>query len=496
MLGSTNKTMISVYIESPDEIIRHRIRYVMTQMLVAMGFQHTFFSKRDEINDGFSIACVPRNSDLSESLKKFDLIVPYGSYASWTERCPDIRSEKIDGINVLYIDEFPKFLINERLLGFDLINIVFYLLSRQEEYTYEHRDPKGGFSPTYSTLYENGVLQIPLINYYIKHIENHIVNSSRITPEPKWKDNSHYAVVLSHDVDVLPFRDITVPLYQIINAFSLRGFIAKLSLMKNSLMDMLLSPSSITDWQLSYWLDKEKEYNLYSTFFVAGNTINRQRSDPSYWLSSKVIHNGQEWRLSDVVKSFEDMGWEIGLHGSYNSYQDENLLGKERDLLIKQTGCKIIGVRHHCLRFDVRKTWSVHENLGFTYDTTLGYNEINGFRAGIAFPFTPYDIYNGCEYNLLELPMSIMDGSFFCDYGEKLDAQKAIIRCEKITNAVKETGGMLVVNFHPNFCATTHADSWKLYEYILKHATESGAWVTNGKEIANWWIKRRNQLTK
>ncbi|HGE72244.1 TPA: hypothetical protein ENX78_15500 [Candidatus Poribacteria bacterium] len=486
--------MIKVYIKSNDETIFHRIKYVISQMLTAIGYEHAFFNNISEINDCFSIACTPKNSVSYDLSKKFDLLIPYDSYEPWTASCPDIKSEKIGGIPILYIDEMPRFLINDRLIGFDLINIVFYLLSRQEEYSYEHKNFKDVFLPTYSTLYENGILQIPIINYYIKFIENYIANLYPVKPKPKWKNNSPYAVVLSHDLDSLPLRDITIPLHQLLNAFGSRGFINKVSLIKNSLVDMFLIPSD-SNWQLSCWLDKEREYNCSSTFFIAGNTKRRLRSDPYYWLSSKIIHNGQKIRLSDLAKSFEDIGWEIGLHGSYNSYKDENLLRKERDLLVKQTGCNIKGIRHHNLRFDVKETWKIHENLGFTYDTTLGYNEVNGFRAGIAFPFNPYDFHTEREYNLLELPMSIMDGSFFCNYGENIDAQKAILRCKKMINAVEETGGMLVVNFHPNFYQTTLPDSWKLYKYILDYARKSGAWVANCGEIADWWSERRKLLS-
>jgi len=91
--------------------------------------------------------------------------------------------------------------------------------------------------------------------------------------------------------------------------------------------------------------------------------------------------------------------------------------------------------------------------------------------------------------------MSIMDGSFFCNYGENIDAQKAILRCKKMINAVEETGGMLVVNFHPNFYQTTLPDSWKLYKYILDYARKSGAWVANCGEIADWWSERRKLLS-
>jgi hypothetical protein len=87
-----------------------------------------------------------------------------------------------------------------------------------------------------------------------------------------------------------------------------------------------------------------------------------------------------------------------------------------------------------------------------------------------------------------------MDGNFFTDYGEKLDAFKAVQRCKKLFDVVEQTNGLMVVNFHPHYYATTHPDWWTVYEYILKHATESKAWVATGRDVVGWWTERKKRL--
>ena len=488
--------MIAIYIESSDELTYNRIRYVITQLFLPIGFPFTIARDVRETYGRFLIVCVPiAQAEHYTSNSRFDLIIPYSDYELWACEDVDIKMEVVERIPILYIGQPPQFLIHERQVGFDLINLTFFLLTRQEEYTYQHRDLWDCFAASYSVLYEHGVLWIPIINCYIRFIEEYIRESVREPPEPKWKNDAPYAVILSHDVDSLPTKDVTVSFHQMLRNSHMSGFVSKLGHLKSCVMEMIscISPIRPT-WQLSNWLEKEDEYGFRSTFFLASNTPSRHPSDPTYWLHSKLLYNGRKQHLSEVAKSLEDAGWEVGLHGSYNTFQDEDLLRREKDQLVMQTGRDVVGIRQHYLRFDVRKTWRIHEKLGFAYDSTLGYNERNGFRAGIAFPFTPYDMQNKQEYDLTELPMAIMDGNFFADHGEKLDAKKALKRCRKLFDVIERTEGLLCINFHPHYHAIIHPDWWAVYEYILRRAAESSAWVATGREVTEWWTDRRRRL--
>ncbi len=483
--------MIDVYIEAKNQIAENRIRYVMKQLLVPIGFPFRFQTVLGKYDGDFSIACVPENKFKDHAYDgKFDLIIPYCEYNSWLADDVDIKADKVDSIYVLYIGKIPEYLIHDGKVGFDVINIVFYLLSRQEEHIYKHRDLWNCFSATYSILYENGILGIPIINYYVKFLTSYIQQKLKKLPESKWKDGKSCAVILSHDVDRLPSDYFSIILDRMLKA---RSSPSPVSTFISSVRELLALTQS-EKWDLFNWIEKERELGIHSTFFLAGNTPNRHPDDPYYWIHSKLTYKKKKIPLCCLAKIMEDEGWEIGLHGSMNSYQDQELLSKEKDLLIEQTGCSIQGIRQHYLCLDVHKTWQIHENLGFSYDTTLGFNERIGFRSGIAFPYKPYDLQNEREYNLLELPMSIMDSSLFSDKGEKLDYYKSIQRYIKLFDNVKQTEGLLVINFHPHYCDNTHHDWWALYEFILKHITESSVWIATGKEIADWWRKKQKRL--
>jgi peptidoglycan/xylan/chitin deacetylase (PgdA/CDA1 family) len=491
------ENMISVYIEAEDITTYKRIRYVLTQLLMPIGFPFRFCESSDKNDAVFCIICIAINNAKQITFNSYDLIIPYGDYSQWVSGNNRIKINSIEEIPVLYTGESPRFILRDGRLGFDLINSVFFLLSRQEEYTCSHRDSLDRFAAPHSILYEYGILQMPIINYYIKILEEYLKQSIQDAPKVKWKGNAPYALMISHDVDVLPTKDISIVLNIVKKSFKEKDILSSLRHLKNHLVEsgFRVRPK-IATWQISHWIDKELEYGFRSTFFMASNTQKRHPKDPTYWIDSGIQFDGKQCLLFESAKRMEDLGWEIGMHGTYNTYQDQSLLYEELDLLIEKSGCSIRGIRQHYLRFDVKKTWKIHENLGFDYDTTLGYSERNGFRAGIAFPFTPYDLQNNCEYNLLELPMSVMDGNFFLDHGEKLNADLAMLRCEKIFDYIKETGGLLVVNFHPHFYQSTHPDWWAVYCFVLNHASETGAWVATGSEITDWWTDRMKELSK
>ena len=55
------------------------------------------------------------------------------------------------------------------------------------------------------------------------------------------------------------------------------------------------------------------------------------------------------------------------------------------------------------------------ERCGLAYDSTLGYNERPGFRAGTCIPIRPWLFGSNRECNLVEIPLVAMDVTFI-DY--------------------------------------------------------------------------------
>ena len=70
---------------------------------------------------------------------------------------------------------------------------------------------------------------------------------------------------------------------------------------------------------------------------------------------------------------------------------------------------EVISCRQHWFRFSFRDTWRAQALAGIRVDTTLGFTDRVGYRAGMVRPFVPYDHVTQASANLLEVPTVLMD---------------------------------------------------------------------------------------
>ena len=126
-------------------------------------------------------------------------------------------------------------------------------------------------------------------------------------------------------------------------------------------------------------------------------------------------------------------------------------------------------------------------------DCSLGYNEEVGFRAGTCHPFILFDAVAGGEIPVLELPLSLMDSTFYW-YMDKFPSE-AIGVIDALLGVVERRGGVLVVLWHNNFFDDAFYHEWTgLYGHILDEALKRRAFVGTVAEVSEWWMKRMEDL--
>lgn len=151
-------------------------------------------------------------------------------------------------------------------------------------------------------------------------------------------------------------------------------------------------------WTFAHLLAIETELGVRSSFYFLPRT--GQRRDARY-----------DWnapRFRELFDTLRAGGWEIGLHGSYAAV-DQGCLSEERTALEHASRGPIIGGRQHYLRFDVRTGFDAYQEAGLRYDSSLGYAEALGFRAGLCRPYRPFCPLRRTALELLEIPLIIMD---------------------------------------------------------------------------------------
>jgi hypothetical protein len=115
-----------------------------------------------------------------------------------------------------------------------------------------------------------------------------------------------------------------------------------------------------------------------------------------------------------IIERVHQRGHEVGLHGSYLSYNDSDRLAREQAKL--RAFCDSLGIRQdswggrqHFLRWSTPETFQACHVAGLDYDASLGYADRAGFRCGVARDYPAYDVRQRCVLPLRERPLLAMD---------------------------------------------------------------------------------------
>ena len=125
---------------------------------------------------------------------------------------------------------------------------------------------------------------------------------------------------------------------------------------------------------------------------------------------------------------------------------------------------------------------------GFDYDSTWGYNDAVGYRAGTSQVFRL-----PAAESLLELPLSIMDSALFYPDRMNLTGRTALARVPAIVDNARRFGGTLVINWHDRSLAPE-----RLWDRVYQHAarSKSDAASASGSpprsEAVDWFRWRRS----
>jgi hypothetical protein len=144
-----------------------------------------------------------------------------------------------------------------------------------------------------------------------------------------------------------------------------------------------------------------------------------------------------------------------------------------------------MGIRMHWLLRD-ENTYRVLDESGFAYDSTDGYNETIGYRAGTLQVFRPLG-----TRRLLELPMHIQDGALF--YSNRLDLSEgdAWKLCERMVDEAKKHGGVLTLLWHDR----SHGPErfWgDFYARLVGQLRSMNVWFGSAGQVVEWFRGRRD----
>jgi hypothetical protein len=143
------------------------------------------------------------------------------------------------------------------------------------------------------------------------------------------------------------------------------------------------------------------------------------------------------------------------------------------------------GQRYHYLRVDPHANLAALPALGLRYDSTLGFPDAPGFRAGIAQPFRPWDLTAERPLDLVEIPLAAMDVTLAEDRYLGLAVHEAEDRLLALLDRAAEDGGGFAVLWHTDRFDPGTARGWdRLYGRFMDAVRERGGACLSAGELA------------
>jgi hypothetical protein len=351
-------------------------------------------------------------------------------------------------------------------------------LLRTEEYAQPHRDQWGNWEFAFCTAYREGRLWEPDVDrWLLEHTD----------ATARWPGGRRFAICLSHDVDlvseaVTPRQALRSMRLSLRDSGTLRFARPPVRAARALAHGISRAPAAEA---LERCVELERERGVTATyFFTVYPGGEGHRYDCTYDFDDLCRFRGARVTVADVVRTLDREGFEVGLHGSYNSALDRERLSSERRALEQATGLTVTSARQHFLHWEARATPRIHSHAGISADSTLGFNRNIGFRAGTSLPFRWFDVQEDTSLDLVELPMLVGDVALFRTDALELGLELAQETLFGLIDRIAEVGGVATLVFHPN--NLEHGDQAELFRRTIEYGIERDAWFASVHDLDAW----------
>ena len=386
-------------------------------------------------------------------------------------------------------------------IHYDLLAAAFFFLSGWQEYEYMSRHNTVRYPYEASAQKKYNITHLPVVNYYFDIIKTAVERVYGLSLSVIGSDARPFSICLTHDID----KCYTGWQQDLFNQISARNPKSALHILGQRIT------GKDTWFNFKQIMDLEEEYSATSSFYFIGrygrqyavpgqnieiSSPDKKICDPEFFYRSSPIARLQGYtevlqnadydlsspEMQSVLQQIQQRGFEVGIHGSFGSSLKLSQLEAELQLF----PFPVSGGRFHYLNFDITKTFDILEALNMNYDSTLGFAEKSGFRNGIAFPFVPYNIREDRPYQLLEIPLMVMDTTFRSYRNTPLP--EILPEITSLMKTVAHFQGCLTVLWHNAYFSPYKFAGWaKLYEEILQKGQSENAALLSGEMVFQEW---------
>ena len=327
-------------------------------------------------------------------------------------------------------------------LSLDLPAIVFWFLSRMEEYDVEFEtDSYGRFKSQNSYLVKNNSQNYPIVDFLVKSFSQILIDFGLAIDQKK----SEFEI--SFDIDNP-------------TAFLHKGFWRTSAGFFQDILKLNFSGMAERSRVL---LGLTKDPYLNFDAIVKDSDLFQKKPNTFFWIGDYGKNDkGLSWK-SDFFSNLiirHSKKFPVGLHPSFKSYLQSNQLKVEKgrwEILLES---KVEISRFHFLRFKLPESYRILVDAGIKEDFSMGFSDISGYRAGTGFSFYWYDLESEIETDLLIHPFFTMDSISKFKYQESATA--FVERVQNALNVSEELHSKVHVIFHNEHYA------WKGWENLIQ----------------------------
>lgn len=318
-------------------------------------------------------------------------------------------------------------------LPFDIFSASFYLLTRYEEYLPHEKDMYGRYAQENSLAYKGEFLPLPLVNLWLTELVKIIKQKF-----PSFSiQHLAFSFLPTYDVDIAyahKYKPVATQLAGVVK--ELLGFRwSELSGRMKVAAGKANDPFDTYDW-----LDAlHKKYGLHPLYFFL---LAEQRK--GYDKNINPHSAGMQQLVKAVAKKHD-----TGIHPSWQSGDDVQLLTKEIALLQNMMMKPVTKSRQHYIRMALPETYRLLIANGIREDYSMGYGSFNGFRASVASAFYWYDLPTDTQTKLLIRPFCYMEANSF--FEQHYSVEQAAEELQQYHDVVKSVNGELITIFHNHF---------------------------------------------
>ena len=331
--------------------------------------------------------------------------------------------------------------------NFDLLSTVFFLVSRMEEYNNENYDKHHRFNSQDSILVKLNLEKKPIIDIWCYELLKNLNDKFKSSI----KSTKSFYQFCTFDIDnAYAFKHKSNKRY--IGSFLKDLFFLRTYKLKQRFKLIIGSDKDPYD-NYDYIQSFCEMNNLKSIFFFLIGDYGKMDRNINF----------KNPALIKLIKSLLNDS-KIGIHPSYNSFNNLSTLKKEISRLNDITSGPIIMSRFHYLRFSLPESYQILIEAGIKEDYSMGYVDRIGFRAGTCTPFYFYDLNNEKTSELKIIPFAYMDGVLNDKLKYSPELAKKIIN--ELKENVKQVNGQFNSVWHNE--SLSNQDRWKGWRAVFE----------------------------